>query len=334
MRHHRTILLVALAGWLLVSAAVWPLRADDDGPDDLVATVEPAFWTAERVNLLDESAASSEAMKWLGGSGVVIVVVGAPRDQSPWQFGYQDTVISEGVVSLDDDGVGLLKLVLPEPRATLACRLLIGGKDSPVVLEPSNRLADVRQRLGDLIIGVYDGRGLVQRYLTAQGIVHDDTTGDLAAKTFDGDLMIIAGATTPEELTEACRYSDADLRGGMTVLVLAPPAGGSCWGIEAASYGRVGTPMKLKGAGLRMPDLGGGPWPVVLRTDRNAQAMVQLASARASGKSKAAARTLVAAERVGQGRVVVAALPSLADPFHNTTGRVMLDQLILWVLAN
>ncbi|MHC4561539.1 MAG: hypothetical protein ACYS8X_02075 [Planctomycetota bacterium] len=264
----------------------------------------------------------------------------APRAVVRWEFGYDDVSIAKGSARCDADGISLIKIILPEVRVRLVCRLLLTGPydvQQNVIVYPTAPLAIAADRLGRLRFGVVDGRGLVQRSLREESVGFDDLATSPLLRAFDGEALIVAGVTKAEELGGVCKGLDSRVRNGMTLIVINPPVQWSGWGVTAAerggpAYGGVAMSKGVR-QNVHLADLGVGPWPITLNAPTEAKmlAWVHRPGQGQNGTSRQA-DALIVAMPVGKGAVVVASMPQLASPARSATGRAAMDDIILWML--
>ena len=294
-------------------------------------------WTATAVDLLGGDRPSAQRLRVMSAGRMVAVVVDKPQAVVQWQLGYQDTVITAGEVTLDMDGVGLVKLAIPDVRARLECSLLLTGQSHrvrrQVVIYPPSRLKMAVGRLSQLRIGVLDPRGRMQSHLTAADAPYDDLRTSMALQAFDGDLLIVADLQT-DASGEIVRSLENRLKGGMAVLWLNPPAGKGQWGFRAATEDPpISQPVELADGmnqSVRADDLGAGPWSVTLRASGKVTPLMWLADDDKGGDRRE--RLLVVAMPVEKGMVVAASMGHLSDPSRNVVGGLVVDEIILWFL--
>ena len=154
--------------------------------------------------------------------------------------------------------------------------------------------------------------------------------------------MILAGFNRAERLASACGKLSSRVKNGMSALVINPPSGWSAWGIEASELARPHhSGVKLAsgfGREVHPEDLGTGPWRSFLRGGSTAKLVWFEGLAEKRGGNLAAPQrvscAMVSAARSGRGLVVAAVLPQLVAPDSDAIGRCILNEIILWILAN
>ena len=332
----RTVQWMMLAGAVSLAGAAGG-EAPSSQPRQIAGGEASGAWTATAVDLLGGDRPSTQRLRVMSAGRMVVVVVDKPEAIVHWQFGYQDTVITAGEVRLDMDGVGLIKLAIPEVRARLECSLLLTGQSHrarrQLVIYPPSRLKMAVGRLTQLRIGVLDPHGRMQRHLTAADVPYDDLRTSLALRAFDGELLIVADQQA-DVSGEIVQSLEDRLKGGMAVLWLNPPAGKGQWGFRGVTEDPpISQPVELADGmnqSIRADDLGAGPWPVTLRASGKGTPLMWLVDENEGGDRRE--RLLVVAMPVEKGMVVAASMGQLSDPSRNVVGGLVVDEILLWFL--
>lgn len=330
--------LVALSAGVISALVFAPgLRAGTTQPTVPVAA--PGVPAA--VNLLAGTSAPTQPIVCRSGSQMVWTVMGKPGSQPSWQLGYDKLVVRQGTVTLDARGAGQLRLTLPEVRTRALFVLLIKSGDAEarraLVLLPKSLLAESAGRLKDLGIGVLDPTARVLRSLRDEGVKAEDLGGDLARDNFRGGAVVLAGFRRAVRLTWVCARFESRLKGGQALIIIDPPPGWSRWGMTAVEPNKPlsGPARFAEGFGrfLKPEDLGAGPWRRSMLTDANIALLVWAQTAKGDANAAEGGRVVLAASRrVGDGTIVVVALPQASDPATNPVGRALLDEALLWIL--
>ncbi|MFO8012969.1 MAG: hypothetical protein R6X20_06645 [Phycisphaerae bacterium] len=326
------------AAWMLVGVAATLVRAETTavGPPHTRRTRGPAV----RVAAADRPAPARPPVHVFGGSDVK-VRVGAGGEPVPWWLVHERLVLARGTVRPGPDATARVRLGLPAVRHRTPCRLVCraGGRwtVAPLHVWPASLLAPARRRVAALSPAAFDPSGRVQAALTAEGLAAGPFETAIQRMAFDGDLVVLAlgdGATLARgDWTRL----EAQVRDGLTVLVLNPPPAWRRWGLRAVALDApLGESVRLGrdfGQVLRPGDLGSGPWEFGLRADVPVIRLAWTAPA-AEAAPAGPARPgclLVAARVLGDGAVVAAAVPRLGRPREDPVGRAVLAELLLWV---
>ncbi|MCX5684626.1 MAG: hypothetical protein NT049_13195 [Planctomycetota bacterium] len=280
-----------------------------------------------------------------GGTVVDLRISGAAGATAAWAFAHDGTVLRHGRLAMDNAGEARLRILLPDVRHRVVCEVVLATDGAlawqTLTVYPALPLKDAAQTLRNRRIGVYDPSGRVSRALAAEGLECEDLGPSIARDFFDGDLAILAGVGDGAVFNELCRRFSTRLHGGMDVLVLNPPARWSAWGMR-----RVDPDSPARGPAVAAPsfgssvaleDLGAGPWRTLVKSGIGATHLVWPAAVGAvpqDADTKAAVDlSLVVAQEVGRGRVLVSAMPQTERPDTDILGRGLLAQMILWIAS-
>lgn len=277
----------------------------------------------------------------LAGTVLSARVRGQVDGRATWALAYGDDVLAHGAVRLDAAGCGLVRIAAPDVHTRTVCRLLVrseGGDDAvDVEVFPALLLASVAQRLAGIRVAVADPTGNVAAALRAEGLAVEPMETDIEKRVFDGDVAVLAGYHRPDALEAMCRALDGRLRRGMTLVALNPPPAWQAWGFGLRNLpeSRVGRPVPATVFRqiLQPGDIGTGHWTAALQVPDDAVPLVWLETEDAPPSPVPpgqAADALVAAGRVGRGRLIVGVLPELADPQADAVGRCVLGEMLLW----
>lgn len=328
-----------LTVWILVGVTAALVRAEttEVGPPHTRRTRRPVV----RVAAADRPTPPGLPVHVFGGRDVELrLEVGG--EPVPWWLVHERLVLARGTARAGPDGTARVRLGLPAVRHRTSCRLVCraGGRWGGMRLHvwPPSLLAPAKGRVVALSPAVFDPSGRGQAALEAEGLAVERYETAIQRMVFDGAVVILAlgdGATLP--LGDWDRL-DAQVRGGLAVVVLNPPAGWRRWGLGAVALDPpVGASVRLARdfrQVLRADDLGAGPWEFGLHADvpviRLAWMAVPAAEAAATGPARAG-RLIVAARVLGDGAVVAAAVPHLGRPREDPVGRAVLAELLLWV---
>ena len=299
------------------------------------------------VDLLKPTGAALRPATAIAGSSLTVAITAKPDARPSWRFGFAGRALAAGSIATDADGRGRLTVVLPEVRHRTTCTLLLAAESGKVsrevVVFPSSLLSHNARRLAEHRLGVADARGLLHRALREEKVAAEDLNPKLAMDHFRGGIVLLGGYKQPAVLAGVVGRLLGRVRQGLCVVVLNPPAGWRGGGLACVEppkphIGRI-EPAEAMWANVLAADFGAGPWRRVLKVDQPAEALMWIAGGEGKeGKGKGPASRpargalLVAARRVGRGWLVAAALPQLDDPAGNAVGRMILDEMVLWVL--
>ena len=328
---------------MLLGLAAAPARGAGGAGLEPGAGVRPDV--AVFVDLSDGGArAGSGRLRVFAGTVLAVHLTAGADQVAVWGFAYGDDVLARGAVRLDATGHGRLRLVAPEVRTRTLCRLVVhvpaGSEAKAVEVFPSSLLVPAAGRLADLALAAADPTGRLQTALEAEKVAFDRLETDIQKLIFDGDVAVLAGHRRAGSLAAACRNLEGRLKRGMMLVVLNPPPKWEAWGFcrhafadPLASPARLATGFQQV---LRSDDLGNGPWPYALRAEADAVrlAWIEQENTRegAPDSGKTVVHTLVGAQRVGKGWLVVTMLPQADDPAADAVGRSILSELLLWAV--
>lgn len=297
------------------------------------------------VDLLEPASAEKPALRVLGGRQVEALLVGPQAAQAVWAFAFEQTVLRQGQVTLNDEGWGKLVLDLPVVRHRADCRLVFSAGPvtalRPMTILPGEALALAAERIAAWRLGVFDPAGSVRQALSEQRIAYRPIATKAERDAFTGGAMLLVGAGSGESLAaEGSRLAE-QMEEGMTVILVNPPPGWGGWGLRCQKIAldaavQLAEPLSRR---VNASDLGSGPWTTALKADAGVDPLAWLeappttAPTQPNEAAPAARPTLVAARPVGRGRLIVATLPILDDPAGDAVGRVMLNEIILHALA-
>jgi len=260
-----------------------------------------------------------------------------------WAFAYDGTALRHGRLAIDNAGEARLRVLLPDVRQRVVCEIVLATDSAlawqTLVVYPALPLRDAAQTLRNRRIGVYDPSGRVSRALAAEGLECEDLGPTITRDFFNGDLAILVGTGDSAAFSDLCRHFSTRLSGGMDVLVLNPPARWSAWNLrrvdpKSPARGPVAAAPSL-GSIVTAEDLGTGPWRTLVESGAGATRLVWPAAIGAippdAGGKTGTGRSLVVAQEVGRGRVLVSTMPHTERPDTDILGRGMLAQMILWV---
>jgi hypothetical protein len=326
MRGIRLATILMLTG--LPALAAWPTT----GPAD-----EPRKVTLRLAKADDES---HEAATALGKSTLAVEIVGPPSAKVDWRFGYQRELLDKGQAKTDERGLATLTLKMPDVRHRIGTTLAATGQAVGGTLDldilPADMLGDVKQSLKAMRLGVVDPSGRVQAALAEQNVEFEELKPQVARDFFDGGAVIFAGFDDAAALRYELGKFEGRTRGGMITIVLNPPARWKAFGLrqvelhDAKGRPRLAEPL---GRWIREADLR-GDIRSALRVRRDAEILAGLATRGAGDKDAEVSRgaVLIAARKVGKGRILAATLPQLDDVARDAVGRGVLDEIILWCL--
>jgi hypothetical protein len=277
-----------------------------------------------------------------GGTVLDMRISGAAGATTAWAFAHDGTALRHGRLAMDNAGEARLRVLLPDVRQRVVCEIVLATDGAmawqTLVVYPALPLKDAAQTLRERRIGVFDPSGRVSRALTAEGLECEDLGPSIARDFFDGDLAILVGTGDDAVFSELCRHFSTRLCGGMDVLVLNPPARWSAWNLrrvdpKSPARGPAVAASSL-GSIVTAEDLGTGPWRALVESGAGATRLVWPAVAVGAAPSDAAGLSLVVAQEVGRGRVLVSAMPQTERPDTDVLGRSMLAQMILWIATS
>ena len=276
----------------------------------------------------------------LSGTQVTVVVAGEPQGRATWQLVFEDTVLAEGALALDEEGIGRCRLAAPDVRVRTECRWVFAGRaarrSAALVVLPQTALGPSAGRIAARRVGVIDPRGQVQQALRREGVQFADLASEIQRRFFDGGTLIVAAHEEDVNLATVIQGTEKRLLAGLSLVILNPPPGWQGWGVTSVRAPEPVTAPPRLGGGFGQTvlesDLGPGPWRRVLETGPEGRVLIGLA---AEGSSPSGgAFGLAVARRVGRGWAVAAVHPELDRPATEACGRAILDDLILWTLAN
>jgi len=295
-----------------------------------------------RMNMASKPSAPGPVIL-LAGSILEVRIAAPPNAPVTWGLAYDQTVLASGRVVLDRTGEGTVRLTAPDVRHRAVCELAAKGAGRAVrrsvVVYPTSLLSHATRRVAGLEIAVIDPTARTQRALTSQGIDFESLDGQIARDFARNRTVILAGFRKAERLVRAHRGFSRRVKGGMSLVILNPPAGWTGWGMKAVRRAKPGTgAVRLAreiGRFVPAADLGTGPWELALEAGAGSKGLAWWGTrkaARTPGQAPARGGMLVAARDAGKGRVVVSVLPETRHVDTDAVGRGMLSEMILWLV--
>ena len=271
------------------------------------------------------------------GQRLHVRMIARPSATAVWQLVHDDTVLKKGRTTLDGKGRKDLELTAPvvRHRVRLALVIDIDGRrtSQPILVLPKTMLSGSSDQLHKLDLGVIDSTGWVPRVLRGEGVAFTNLSTQHAADFFRGKCVILAGYESVAELTHSYRRLSGRVAGGMSLIILDPPAGWSGGGVrQERPKSPLAAPVRFAqgfGRVLRAEDLGTGPWRACFASGDGAKNVVWFTRPARDGQPTGK-RVVVLTSQVKRGRIVVGALPATAD--RGVIAQCMLKELILWVL--